>query len=261
MGISVAYTVPLMGTPGRRRELDAAEKQAQGNLRRIWDEKREQLGLTQEGAAHRLGWKNQSAVNQYINGVIPLNTEATLKFAGLLQVHPREIDPRVRQLLPSSASHESDGQALDDRYVFVNKVKGPRIESGTGGISISWEHEEVDKSHAFQREFIQRNGWEVARLKIFKNHGQSNAPWIMDGDAVMVHLGDTAIVDSDDPTDNVFAIQYGEHSRFKRIVPLYDGAVILRSFNSDKSLYPDERVAGDELDSLQVLGRVVWRGG
>lgn len=147
----------------------------------------------------------------------------------------------------------------EDKYVFVNKVRGPIFQSGPGGIS--WEHEEVDRSHAFQREFIQENGWDVARLKILKNHGHSNAPWIMDGDAVMIVLGDNKIVESDDPTKNVFALQYGEHSRFKRIVPQHDGSVLLRSFNPDKGTYPDERVAGDELDSLAIIGRVVWRGG
>ncbi len=151
------------------------------------------------------------------------------------------------------------GSVGDDKYVFVNKVRGPIFQSGAGGIS--WEHEEVDRSHAFQRDFIQKNGWDIARLKILKNHGHSNAPWIMDGDAVMILLGDNKVVESDDPTVNVFAVQYGEHSRFKRIVPQHDGAVLLRSFNPDKGPYPDERVAGDELDSLAIIGRVVWRGG
>lgn len=157
------------------------------------------------------------------------------------------------------AVYDAGRPVSDDNYVFVSKVRGPIIESGTGGIS--WEHEEVDRSHAFQRDYIVQNGWDVTRLKIFKNKGNSNAPWIMDGDAVMVHLGDNGIRESDDPTENVFAIQYGEHSRFKRIVPQHDGSVLLRSFNFDKQAYPDERVAGQELDSLAIIGRVVWRGG
>lgn len=257
-----------MKTP--RRALTPAERLAHGNLRRIWDEKKGELKLTQEGVAHRLSWKNQSAVSQYLNGSIPLNTEAVLKFAGVLQVAPSVIDPRVQDLLPISSAqllhvaetpgvYDAGNPIGQDRYVFVNKVRGVRYESGTGGIS--WDHEEVDRSHAFQRDFIQKMGWDLARLKILKNHGNSNAPWIMDGDAVMIHLRDNKILESDDPTKNVFAIQYGEHSRFKRIVPQHDGSVLLRSFNPDKQTYPDERVAGDELDSLAIIGRVVWRGG
>lgn len=146
-----------------------------------------------------------------------------------------------------------------ESYLFVNEVSGKIFESGTGGIS--WEHEEIDRSHAFQRAWIAKKGWRPERLKIYKNHGRSNAPWILDGDIVMVHLQDNVLLDSDDPTKNVFAIQYGEHSRFKRIVPQHDGSVLLRSFNADKQTYPDERVAGDDLDTLAIIGRVVWRGG
>lgn len=242
----------------KRRPLTAEERLAKDNLRRIWEEKKGPLKLTQESAAHRFGWKNQSAAGQYLNGTIPLNTEAALRFAALLQVAPSDIDPRVQDLLPLGISEPSS--AYDSsRYVFANKVNGPIIQSGTGGIS--WEHEEVDRSHAFQRDWINKKGLDITRCKIFKNHGDSNAPWLRAGDAVMVQLGDTAIRDTDDPTENVFALQYGEHSRFKRLVLQHDDSVLLRSFNPDKSLYPDERIAGDELSSLAIIGRVVWRGG
>lgn len=86
-----------MGKTKKRRDLTAKEKAAQQNLLRIWNSKKDELGLTQEVAADAMGYKTQGAVNQYLNGKIPLNTDATLKFALLLQVKPNEIDKEFGQ--------------------------------------------------------------------------------------------------------------------------------------------------------------------
>lgn len=222
----------------------------------------EEKGMREADLSRFLGHESQQRLFNWKERDIPRAERLTIALR--MELNPVWLEKGTG---PKTNLHVADAPTVYDpsnpvsyeKYVFVNRVRGPIIESGTGGIS--WEHEEVDRSHAFQRDFILKNGWDVARLKIFKNKGNSNAPWIMDGDAVMVHLGDTALHESDDPTENVFAIQYGEHSRFKRVVPQHDGAVLLRSFNSDKQAYPDERLAGDELGSLAIIGRVVWRGG
>lgn len=62
-------------------------------LREIWDAKKEELGLSQEKAAGRMGFSTQAAVSQFLNGRIALNKENVLKFAELLGVSPEEIDP------------------------------------------------------------------------------------------------------------------------------------------------------------------------
>jgi len=69
--------------------------QAAKNLKRIWDQKRKELGFTQETAVERIGI-GQSTISMYLRGVVPLGVEATLKFAYFLGVDPREI----RQDLP-----------------------------------------------------------------------------------------------------------------------------------------------------------------
>jgi len=68
-------------------------------LREIWDEKKEELGLSQEKAAGRMGFSTQAAVSQFLNGRIALNKENVLKFAELLGVSPEEIDPSIEPLL------------------------------------------------------------------------------------------------------------------------------------------------------------------
>lgn len=77
----------------KRRPLTAQEKIAQQNLRAIWQAKKKSLDLTQEKAAHLLGWSSQGTVGQYLLGRVPLNTDAIMKFAKLLEVKPTDIDP------------------------------------------------------------------------------------------------------------------------------------------------------------------------
>lgn len=48
--------------------------------------------LTQAEAAERMGI-TQSALNQYLTGRIPLNTDIIIKFAKVMDLYPYEINP------------------------------------------------------------------------------------------------------------------------------------------------------------------------
>jgi transcriptional regulator with XRE-family HTH domain len=92
----------------KRRELTPEEQRAAERLRKIWERKKRNLNLTQESAAIACGWESgQSAMSQYLGGFVPLNVEAVLKLAKVLQVHPTEIMPEVADLLPPLPESES----------------------------------------------------------------------------------------------------------------------------------------------------------
>lgn len=95
------------------RTLSAQELHWQQNLKRIWLEKKSALKLTQESASAAAGWKTQSAFNQFLNGKIALNTDATIRLARVLQVSPSEINPDLA---------ESFAPLLGDLVDTVNKV-------------------------------------------------------------------------------------------------------------------------------------------
>jgi len=77
-----------------RRELTPEERGDQQRLRQAWERRKGELHLTQKDAAQAMGFKNQTAISQYITGRIPLNMEAAFKFAELLQVTVEELSPR-----------------------------------------------------------------------------------------------------------------------------------------------------------------------
>ena len=67
------------------------------NLRRIWENKKDDLEITQAQAAEKLGW-TQGAFSQYLNNITDLNCEAIAKLANFLEVDPHEIDPRFNPI-------------------------------------------------------------------------------------------------------------------------------------------------------------------
>ena len=79
-------------------------------LKLIWNSKKKTLRLTQEKVAQLCEWNTQSAFNAYLLGRIPLNTDAVLRLAKVLQVHPTEIMPELSDILPYSTSENSDQQ-------------------------------------------------------------------------------------------------------------------------------------------------------
>lgn len=104
----------------RKKTLDAAEADAAQRLRDIWKEKKVTLRLTQEKAADALGFSTQATVSQYLNGSIPLNTDATLKFSALLGVKPEDIRPDLAELMNyvrKSGAHVQDYSAAGWRLL------------------------------------------------------------------------------------------------------------------------------------------------
>ena len=91
----------------KRRELTAAELDAAKALQQIWSAKKDELHLTQGRVAQICGWSNESAFGAYLHARVPLNTEAVLRLAKILKVHPIEIMPEIAELLPL-ANPETD---------------------------------------------------------------------------------------------------------------------------------------------------------
>lgn len=76
--------------------------------------KRENKSLNQALLADLCDWSSQGTVSQYMTGGMPLNIEALLKLANVLQFNPAEVSPRLAQtFLPSSPTETQGEQALE----------------------------------------------------------------------------------------------------------------------------------------------------
>jgi len=79
-------------------------------LKAVYTAKKRQLHLTQESLASACGWESQGTVSQYLNGKIPLNLEAALKFAAALHVQVGDFSPRIAAALPPGLSPAPEGR-------------------------------------------------------------------------------------------------------------------------------------------------------
>lgn len=105
----------------KTRNLTEAEVVAWKSLRRIWDEKKGALGLTQERAAHLMGYETQGAVGHFLNGRSAVTPLVAIKFARILGVSPHEISPEVKSLasdLLSPSTIEGDPAAEQIAEMF-----------------------------------------------------------------------------------------------------------------------------------------------
>ncbi|WP_257264224.1 helix-turn-helix transcriptional regulator [Endozoicomonas sp. ONNA2] len=65
-------------------------------LKALFESKKKELGLTQVKCAEKLKI-TQSAVSQFFNAIVPLNTDTILSFAELLETKPSDIDPKLSE--------------------------------------------------------------------------------------------------------------------------------------------------------------------
>ena len=81
-----------------RRIILAKDKDRAAKLKALYQSKKKELNLNQTTLADQLDM-TQGAVSQFMNALVPLNTDAILKFAKVLDELPTAIDPDLDKLL------------------------------------------------------------------------------------------------------------------------------------------------------------------
>lgn len=160
---------------------------------------------------------------------------------------PKAKRPRHSRVLPIDL--------VDDPYLYAKKVRGLKLSAGPG--HLSWEHEEVDRSHAFRKSWLDSKGIsDVSDLKIMEVEGNSMWPKLEDGMVVAVHTRDRAV-----RSDKIYAIAVGGETRIKRLYKRTDGSIEIRSDNPDKVRYPTEILDLESANRLEIIGRMIWYSG
>jgi len=107
---------------------------------------------------------------------------------------------------------------------------------------------------AFRHDWVRAMfGIEPAELILETAVGESMQPTIQDGDLLLVDTTDRSI-----SSFGVYVLEIGGERLVKRVQRKLDGSLVLIS---DNDTYQPDQVSGDMLDSVTVIGRVVWGGG
>lgn len=215
---------------------------------------RKQLDISKAELARRVG-VTRATVTMWESGQIEsLRDDNLLQLAELLNLNPRWLNSGKGERQAAAAAtpvNATDEPAAS--YTFVTRVHGPLLSAG-GGL-VSWEHEEIGRSHAFRRDWLARKGLVAKDCRIVSVEGDSMSPFLLSGDVVLVHITDQAIRNGE-----VYALTIGDELRVKRLVQRADGSVEMHSDNPAPQ-YAMELIAADQMERLKVIGRVVWRGG
>lgn len=171
---------------------------------------------------------------------------------------PRRLEENDRRLLAEffGVAEQELGAAQDKSQVAGSAgqandwAKVPRLALGAsaGPGSVPVEEEATD-TFRFSRRWLREQGLDGASLSAITVEGDSMEPLLRDGDEILVDRSDRPF------RDGVHVVRLGDALLVKRIAALGFGRY---SLMSDNKAYPALEVAADE---IQIIGRVVWKGG
>lgn len=225
------------------------------------DRKQAKLPASQDWCAEEMGF-GQSAINQYLNGKIPLNPEAASRFAGLLGRDVSAFSPsiaeEIRKLAGSAASAADEDSRSSQRAAVDLLDDAVRINQfdtgGAMGHGLTLQDQPgVIRSWTVSPDWIQKNVHRITspkNLSIVTGFGDSMKGVFNPGDPLLI---DTGVTRAD--IDGIYFFRVGEEGFVKRLqrIPTIDG-VILRAKSENKAYDPFDIVKGMD---FEIFGRVV----
>ncbi|MFN3319983.1 MAG: helix-turn-helix transcriptional regulator [Allorhizobium sp.] len=129
----------------------------------------------------------------------------------------------------------------------------PRLDvhasAGNGRVAV---HEEPLEYLAFQADWLRRRGVNPQAARILTARGDSMEETIRDGDILLVDTSINRIRDN-----AIYVVSYGDMVLVKRIHGRVNGSLQLIS---DNTRYPAEEVPAEQVNELNIAGRVMWFG-
>lgn len=128
---------------------------------------------------------------------------------------------------------------------------------GSSGNGYMNDHVEINGGLAFKRDWLKRMSLNADHLRVIYNQGDSNWPTLSDGEVLLVDVSRR-----DPGNGNMYAL-YDPDSQIiiKRLIRDISGGWVIRSDNQDKMRYPDMPISDQGMREVEIIGRVVWRGG
>lgn len=252
-----------------RRPLTPEEFAESVRLKAIYEEKKAASkasgkSLTQADVAEACGWSGQSAFSQFATGKVPLNLEALLRLAKVLDFSPEQVSTRLLSMvsLNSTPSDAEPGRSadlvpmsiwdedtpLDDDEVEVPYFAEVQLSAGSGMTHVV---EVPGRKLRFSKATLREAGVSINDAMCARVHGRSMERMILDGAAVGVDRGQTDIIDGE-----IYAFDHEGMLRTKYLYKMPGGNVRARSENYEE--YPDEIFTPEQMAEIRILGRVFW---
>jgi phage repressor protein C with HTH and peptisase S24 domain len=139
--------------------------------------------------------------------------------------------------------------SADDKYAYV-----PLYDACCSAGHGSWsDGAKVLTMLAFTAYSLRKQGLEPAKLSAIRVDGDSMEGLLSDGDTVMIDHARNVL-----EGEAIYVIRLDDHLYAKRLQRQFDGSIQIISENK---AYRDMVVPKEQLNDLQIIGRVVWAGG
>lgn len=232
----------------------------------------EYADLTQQELAKRVGVRQQSIQYLLSKGRSSRRNSEIAKACGvdpdwLATGEGETNEMRVlarKQQIDREAQRSRDHVTLGDESDEVDAEADPRystiplyqVDAAAGG-GASVYTEAPNGSLAFLRSWINDRGLDPRRLVAVEVAGDSMAPEYKDGDVIVVDTREAPL-----KSGFVYVFRVDHELRLKRLYRNLNGSITIRSDNRDDPQFQhDETLTPADLDQVQIIGEVVWRGG
>jgi hypothetical protein len=193
-------------------------------------------------ALSELVGRNPSYLQQFIRKGSPRKLEeqdrATLaRFLGVGEEELREMKDNSYEAQPKRREW---GDWLNVPRLDLGASAGPGRVAGT---------EAAFDTFRFSRRWLEEQGLARAELSAIRVEGDSMEPLLNDGDEILVDRSPRPF------RDGIHVVRLGDTIMVKRVASAGPGRLALLSQNF---AYPPVEVAAEE---VEIIGRVVWKGG
>ncbi|MEJ6474045.1 XRE family transcriptional regulator [Pseudoalteromonas piscicida] len=141
--------------------------------------------------------------------------------------------------------------SLDEFNEDFIVVPGYHVSVSTGYGAFN-QNAEVARYLAFRKKWIEFKNLDKSQLVVVFAKGDSMEPTIHNNNTILVDLSDKKLSEG-----LIYVVRLGEELYAKRLQQNFDGSVRLISDNKE---YKEQVVMPNELEQLEILGKVVWIG-
>lgn len=220
--------------------ISRSEQQARGRLQDLARDR----GASLAGLSRLLG-RNPAYLQQYVTRGSPrhLDEPDLRKIAEFLGVSPRVIETRPFDRSRSEVAAYAPAPTMEE-WVDVPRLP---LDASAGPGAFSAEEISFD-TFRFSRRWLREMGLEGADLTAIRVEGDSMEPLLRSGDEIFVDRNKRA-------GEGVHVVRIGDALHVKQVQARGPGHIALISAND---AYAPIELARDE---VEVIGRVVWKGG
>lgn len=168
-------------------------------------------------------------------------------FAQTSSGYVREMGAEYAAIRADSSNAEGVVQGKED-FVFVPLFN---VSAAAGGGSIVGKEEVVDYL-AFRKSWFLKMGLHEGSAAIISIVGDSMEPQLRPNDLVLLNTNEGGF-----SGDGIYAVQWGGELYVKRLQRISGGALRMVSENT---AYEPVIIPQSEMESVKVIGRVVWVG-